>query len=149
MKNIAFLALALFPLLSSGQHKEVAIKYGLLKTTYYHDSLEVGKKEFKNVIRHNENVFKTFKQGRALMTTGGVIGAPGIILLLVSIENQNKGNPPYAWQWAGGIGGTVVGSVLYYSGYRRTLKAVDIYNSYHKMSIGLSGQSGLGLSLHF
>ncbi len=52
---------------------------------------------FKNTIKKNELANKQFRQGNTMMTTDGVLGVPGIVLLVLTIENQNKGNTPYAW----------------------------------------------------
>lgn len=149
MKNTVLIIFLVLPLFTLGQDKDISINYGLFKTTYYQNDLEVGKEKFKSIIQKDENAFKVFKQGRSLITTGNIIGVPSILLLMVTIKNQNEGNTPYSWQWIGGISGSLIGTILYYTGRSRTLEGVKVFNNNGKLSLNFSGHNGIGLKLNF
>lgn len=143
--------LILISTFSNGQDSISTIKidYGLFKTTYLINEIEVNKKEFKKILEVNETSYKQFRQGRTLMTTGNIIATPSIILLLVTIENQNNGNAPYAWQWIGGIGGSLLGTVLYFSGQKKTIEGVNLFNESQKLSLELNTKNCIGLTFRF
>ncbi len=71
------------------------------------------------------------------------------MLLLVTIQNNNKGNTPYDWQWVGGISGSIIGTALYYIGENRTLKSVGIFNSKNKLTFEFNSKNSVGLVLKF
>ena len=149
MKSLLVLVFLILPVRSFGQDKNMSIHYGLLKTSYYQNNIEFGKTEFKRIWGEDEKAYNTFKQGRLLLTIGSFIGVPGILLLVVTIENHRKGNTPYAWQWIGGVSGSLIGTVLYYAGRGKTLESVKIFNSNSKLSFDLSGEKGIGLVISF
>lgn len=143
--------LILLATLSYGKdnNSTLRIDYGLFTTTYLTNEIGVSKKEFKKTIGQDKIAYKQFAKGRTMMTTGSIIGTPGIILLLVTIENQKEGNTPYAWQWIGGISGSLIGTVLYYSGRKKTLEGVQLFNDNQKLSLELNTKNGIGLTLRF
>jgi hypothetical protein len=152
MKKIFFaLVLTLIATHSFGQdsNSNLEINYDLLKTTYLRNGVEVSQKEFKAILIQDKIAYKQFERGRTMMTTGSIIGTPGIILLLVTIQNSSNGNTPYAAQWIGGIGGSLAGTVLYYAGRKSTLEGVSVFNNNQKISLELDTKNGVGLLLKF
>lgn len=149
MKNILIVVLLILPILTFGQKNNLSIGYGLIKTSYFNNGIDVGKSNFKNVLRQNTESYRIFKQGKLLMSTGNVIGVPGIIILLVTVQNQSNGNTPYAWQWIGGIGGSLVGTAMYYMGRGKTLQSVKVFNKSTELSFNFGRQNGIELTLNF
>jgi hypothetical protein len=149
MKNIALILLLALPLLSSAQDSNISINYGLMTTNYFCNNAKIGKNKFKSIISKDDKALAIFRQGRALMITGDVILGPSFFLLLITIQNQSRGNTPFPWMWYGGVGGTVAGTVLYYVGTNRTMQAVKVFNSNGKLSLHYNGSNGIGLTYRY
>ncbi|MFK7786934.1 MAG: hypothetical protein AB8B56_17565 [Crocinitomicaceae bacterium] len=132
----------------SQQDTTLRIEYSILSNSYYANNNKVKKRDFKQIISRSDDAFSTFKKGRFKMVGGNILSAPSVILLFITVQNWSNGNTPYAWQWAVGIGGTGLGTFLYFNGKKQTLRSVGEYNQSNTLSLGLTPH-GVGLSLNF
>ena len=151
-KRIFYVIILLLFIVNSSlaQKEELNINYGIFKTTYTSNSKIITQKEFKSIIKKNEIAFSSYSNGKKKMVIGNIIVIPSVILLFVTIDNSNNGNTPYTWQWIGGIGGSLLGTILYYSGKKNVLNSINIYNLKKQTSLHIINNGcNLGLALKF
>ncbi len=151
-KKIIYLIYFLLLVVTSSfaQNEKLSIDYGLLKTTYSSNATIISKKEFKRIVKQNEIAFMEYSKGKSKIVIGNIIAIPSFLLLLISAQSYAEGNPPYTWQWIGGVSGSVIGTILYYSGKKNVLNSISIYNSAKQISLHINNKGyNLGISLNF
>lgn len=156
MKNIIVLILSIVCLNTfsqttetySKQNERLDINYGLFKTSYYSNKLEVGMKEFKSILFTNEEAKSLYKQGKTYSTFGYIIGTPSMILLLVQLSDIQN-NPPITGVFIGSIVGTTGGFLLDYIGKTKVKKSISIYNNEMINTTFNIKPNGVGLALNF
>ena len=148
MKALFSVFIILLPMgVYSQSDTTLRIEYTLLSNSYYVNNDKVKKREFKQLISKSETAFSSFKMGRFKMVGGNIISAPSVILLFITVQNWSNGNTQYPWQWVAGIGGTGLGTYLYFNGKKQTLNSIEEYNQ-NKLSLGIT-RHGVGLTLNF
>ncbi len=132
----------------SKQNEKLGINYGLLKTNYYSNQLEIEKKEFKSILFTNEEAKSLYKKGKTYSTFGYIIGTPSLILLLVQLGDFQN-NPPITEVLVGSIIGTTGGFLLDYIGRTKVKKSISIYNNEIINTTLNIKPNGVGLALNF
>ncbi|HHE64566.1 MAG TPA: hypothetical protein ENL09_00915 [Bacteroidetes bacterium] len=136
---------------------EVEQSFGGNKYTIGGKSLSI--KQMKTLMINDESAYTQLKSGRAYSTAATILGATGGFMiglnLGAALVNNSDANNETKWGLAIAGGVLVLVSIpLTIAGKKRTLKAVDIYNtnltleSFHQTKpefrIGFTG-SGIGL----
>lgn len=148
--NYLFLLLFIVSNICFAQNEKLKINYGILKTTYSSNSKRISKKEFENIVKSDEVVFMDYSKGRSKIVLGNIVAIPSFFLLLVTIKSNSEGNTPYSWQWIGSVSGSVIGTILYYSGKKNILNSINIYNMGEQTILQLNNNgSNLGIALKF
>ncbi|GAB5417147.1 MAG: hypothetical protein Crog4KO_20130 [Crocinitomicaceae bacterium] len=121
------LVLLVLPLKTQAQADSLSVQGDFFKTYYLVNDKVVKKKEFRRILKSDEEARQLWKRGSWFDAASGFFAFTGIALL-ASTQNNNPDNPPYWWQWAGGLGGTGAAFAFAFPANKCKVMAIEAYN---------------------
>lgn len=154
MKNVFLILFLLFAAVAVNAQtelggKELRVTSGFWGYSYYVGDSKVSSKEFAEVVKQKENVYKVFKSGKNLATTGTVISTVGAFFVGYDLGARLGGGKGNTGMLLGGGAVAAGGIALALIGESKMKKAVRLFNGENTACSLQLGASPGGVSLSF
>lgn len=142
--------------LKNGDNNQVINQSPQFELSYYNGVLLNGVRikpdQVKSILSVNSEALKLYKSGRSLYIVGQVIAYPSAFCLGYDLGARLAGGKGNGAVLGIGVGGTLVGLIMSFSGDAKMKSSVKLYNSKTENTASIHfgmTQTGVGLCMHF